>query len=179
MTQEAPATLVITIINGSRSCKVNLVPTFKLSFSMISRDQQQNVKDMRQQFGLDLPPASPFYKAIALPGAEKLVFDLSQVEECLALSWGCFKKVVKLMEHLRKVKGGSWFKLSTKLLKVCSKATQLKFRIINSITDLYSASGSSDSKSFLVREQCGLKSGEVLHRSFGHPSQWTEEELYS
>ena len=121
VTQKAPATLVIAVINGSRSCKVNLVPTFKLIRSMISRDQQQKVNNVCQQFGMCLPSpcySSSFYMATALP--DKLMFDLSEVEEWLVRSGDCLKKVIKLMEHMKKVKGSPLIKLSTRLLKVSS-----------------------------------------------------------
>ena len=121
VTQKTPATLVIAVINGSRSCKVNLVPTFKLIRSMISRDQQQKVNDVCQQFGMCLPSpcySSSFYMATALP--DKLMFDLSEVEEWLVRSGDCLKKVIKLMEHMKKVKGSPLIKLSTRLLKVSS-----------------------------------------------------------
>ena len=123
VTQVPPATtLLIAVVNGSKSCKVNLVPTFKLNWSMFCRDLQQKVNDSCQQFRSDLHPRREnwdqalYYMATALPGADKLMFDLSKFEGWLVPDdpKSNFKKVIKLMEHLRN--GDSW--LSSKLLKV-------------------------------------------------------------
>ena len=116
VTHEVPATLVIAASNGSKSCKVNLVPTFRVHWNKISTIHQKIT-------GGHGRVERNTIMAKALPGAGKLMIDLSEVELCTAQSalWSevkMLKWVIKLMEHLRNVKGGSWLKLSTQLLKV-------------------------------------------------------------
>ena len=116
VTHEVPATLVIAASNGSKSCKVNLVPTFRINGNRISTIHQKIT-------GGHGRVERNTIMAKALPGAGKLMIDLSEVELCTAQSalWSevkMLKWVIKLMEHLRNVKGGSWLKLSTQLLKV-------------------------------------------------------------
>ena len=109
VTHEVPATLVIAASNGSKSCKVNLVPTFRIKCNRISTIHQKITGGHGRL-------ETHTIMAKALPGAGKLMIDLSEVE--LWSDVKMIKMVIKLMEHLRNVKGGSWLKLSTQLLKV-------------------------------------------------------------
>ena len=123
VSQRAPATLVIAVVNGSKSCKVNIVPTLLFPWEKIKGQKiQEKVEDLCQQFGMK-SNGVPWPMATVLPGSNKLMFDLGKVVEWLVLSRGCFKKVIKLMENWREVKSRSFTKLPIKLLKVGSDAS--------------------------------------------------------
>ena len=116
----APVTLVIAAKDGSKICKVDLVPSFKLDLDILlygTRADFNNSKLYQQVSQLSYPRN---FMAIALHQADtqKFELDFHDVERQILYNRGCVKKVIKLMKYLRDIKGGPMTKLWSHLLKV-------------------------------------------------------------
>ena len=124
----APVTLVIVAEDGSKTCRVDLVPSFKLELKSLQnsiRDPRlknyklhQRVTQLDEKFNGNTHPRT--FMAVALHKADprKFELDFHDVERQILYNRGCVKKVIKLVKYLRDIKGGPMLKLWSHLLKV-------------------------------------------------------------
>ena len=140
----APVTLVIVAEDGSKSCEIDFVPSFKLDLENLVNGTRadsnnsklhQQVSQLNERFGVNYSPRN--FMAIALHRAdtEKFELDFHDVERQVLYNRGCVKKVIKLMKYLRDIKGGSMAKLWSHLLKV-SRQKEFNNNEIHSISRL-------------------------------------------
>ena len=130
MTREVhnPVTLVIVAEEGSKSCEIDFVPSFKLELENLvtgtradfnNSKLHQQVSQLSDRFGVNNYRPRNFM-AIALHRADtqKFELDFHDVERDILYNRGCVKKVIRLVKYLRDIKGGPMAKLWSHLLKV-------------------------------------------------------------
>ena len=123
----APVTLVIVALEGSKSCKIDFVPSFKLELENLvtgtradfnNSKLHQQVSQLSDRFGVNYYPRNFMAIALHRADAQKFELDFHDVERQILYNRGCVKKVVRLVKYLRDIKGGPMAKLWSHLLKV-------------------------------------------------------------
>lgn len=117
----APYTLKVsgTLENMPIKCDIDFVPSIELDIEVLPRDGQDSIYDRVHKMKETFPCPQKDFMAISLWRADgnKFELDFHNIERGILYNKGCVKTVVKLIKYLRDVKGGSFFKLWSHLLK--------------------------------------------------------------